>query len=106
MTSRSNLRADAARQLTEPPAAAGSPARRMVRELVSGLRRVTGLHGDAVGNAKQAVRDDERARSHRVRVADETRAINEAYPVEPAAFDVEQATSSPGAGLPGRRLRR
>jgi hypothetical protein len=53
-------------------------------ELVRRLRRVTRLHGDAVGNAEQAVSNDERARTHRMQVADETCAINEAYPAEPA----------------------
>jgi hypothetical protein len=89
MTRKFQPRANAASPLAHVSASAHFPGRAIVLELVGGLRRVMGLHGDAVGNAEQAVRDNERARRHRLRVADETRAINDAYPTEPA-FDVEQ----------------
>jgi hypothetical protein len=95
MTSRSQPRAIAAEPVADAPAAARSPARTMLFELVSGLRRLIGLHGDALGNAEQAVRNDNRARRHRVRVAEETRVLNDAYPAEAAVFEVEQP--------PGRR---
>jgi hypothetical protein len=58
--------------------------------VVRGVRRAVGLHGDALRNAEQAVRRDDRARSNRNRIADQIRTIHEAYPTEPAAAKVDR----------------
>jgi len=45
-------------------------------QVVAALRRVVGLHGDAVGNAARSVRDNERARRHRAQVELDIRALD------------------------------
>jgi len=44
--------------------------------VVTAVRRVVGLHGDAVSNAARSVQDNKRARRHRVQVEEEVRAIH------------------------------
>jgi hypothetical protein len=45
-------------------------------QVVAALRRVVGLHGDAVGNAARSVRVNERARRHRTQIEREIRALD------------------------------
>jgi len=44
--------------------------------VVDAVRRVVGLHGDAVGNAAKSVRDNTRASEHRSQVEREIRALD------------------------------
>lgn len=60
---------------------------RILTVLSASLRRVVGLHGDAVANAAGSVRRDDQARSHRERVAAEIAA----YPDETPMREAERA---------------
>lgn len=65
----------------------------MANTVLGMLRRMVGLHGDAVTNAAEAVHDDTRARRHRQSVQAEVRDI--------VADDAEEKTPAPG-GAPAR----
>jgi len=58
--------------------------------IAGGLRRAMGLHGDAVRNAEQAVRRDDHARRNRDYIAEQVRAIHDAYPSESDATEARQ----------------
>jgi hypothetical protein len=65
----------------------------MLDQLTRMLRRLTGLHGDALGNAATSMRANRRAREHREAVEVDVR----------EAVELDVRDSQPAAGRSARR---